>query len=53
MNIQRRGRWLYGAATYLPVDIVSLDYDFWTGPAAMLPYAPNHVHSNWRWFLER
>jgi predicted dehydrogenase len=29
----------------------SLDYDFWTGPAAMIPYAPNHVHSNWRWFL--
>ena len=29
----------------------NLDYDFWTGPAAMLPYAPNHVHSNWRWFL--
>lgn len=29
----------------------SLDYDFWTGPAEMIPYAPNHVHSNWRWFL--
>lgn len=29
----------------------NLDYDFWTGPAAMLPYAPNHVHGNWRWFL--
>jgi predicted dehydrogenase len=29
----------------------SLDYEFWTGPAAMIPYAPNHVHSNWRWFL--
>jgi len=29
----------------------SLDYDFWTGPAAFLPYAPNHVHYNWRWFL--
>lgn len=28
-----------------------LDYDFWTGPAEYLPYAPNHVHSNWRWFL--
>src|SRR6185503_12221642 len=29
----------------------SLDYEFWTGPAAMQPYAPNHVHGNWRWFL--
>lgn len=29
----------------------NLDYDMWTGPAALLPYAPNHVHSNWRWFL--
>lgn len=29
----------------------NLDYEFWTGPAAMLPYAPNHVHGNWRWFL--
>jgi predicted dehydrogenase len=29
----------------------NLDYDFWTGPAAMIPYSPNHVHSNWRWFM--
>lgn len=29
----------------------NLDYDFWTGPAAMQPYKPNHVHGNWRWFL--
>ncbi len=29
----------------------NLDYDFWTGPAAMMPYAPNHVHGNWRWFM--
>ena len=29
----------------------SLDYDMWVGPAAMTPYTPNHVHGNWRWFL--
>jgi predicted dehydrogenase len=29
----------------------NLDYDFWTGPAELIPYAPNHVHGNWRWFL--
>jgi predicted dehydrogenase len=29
----------------------NLDYEFWNGPAALMPYAPNHVHSNWRWFL--
>lgn len=29
----------------------NLDYDFWTGPAAMVPYKPNHVHYNWRWFM--
>lgn len=28
----------------------SLDYDFWTGPAEMIPYKANHVHYNWRWF---
>jgi len=29
----------------------NLDYEMWNGPAAFVPYAPNHVHSNWRWFL--
>ncbi|HVL39115.1 MAG TPA: Gfo/Idh/MocA family oxidoreductase [Fimbriimonadaceae bacterium] len=27
-----------------------LDYDMWIGPAQMVPYKPNHVHWNWRWF---
>ncbi len=29
----------------------SLDYDMWIGPAKMVPYKSNHVHGNWRWFL--
>jgi len=29
----------------------SLNYDLWVGPAKMVPYASNHVHGNWRWFL--
>lgn len=29
IQIQRRGRWLYGDTVFLPVDIVSLDFDFW------------------------
>jgi predicted dehydrogenase len=28
-----------------------LDYDFWTGPAELVPYSANHVHFNWRWFM--
>jgi predicted dehydrogenase len=26
-----------------------LDYDLWTGPAAMLPYSADWVHYNWHW----
>jgi predicted dehydrogenase len=26
-----------------------LDYDLWTGPAAMLPYSEDWVHYNWHW----
>lgn len=28
-----------------------LNYDLWTGPAKLVPYKPNHVHFNWRWFM--
>lgn len=27
-----------------------LDYDLWVGPAPMLPYQTNLLHSSWRWF---
>lgn len=26
-----------------------LDYDFWVGPAEMVPYVECRVHGNWRW----
>jgi len=26
-----------------------VDYDFWVGPAAMMPFNPDHFHKNWRW----
>jgi predicted dehydrogenase len=26
-----------------------LDYDFWIGPAQMMPYIEGRVHKNWRW----
>lgn len=28
-----------------------LDYDFWIGPAKMVPYQSNKVHWNWRWVM--
>jgi predicted dehydrogenase len=28
----------------------SLDYDLWVGPAPMVPYQSNLLHSSWRWF---
>jgi len=27
----------------------NLDYDFWIGPSAMMPYIEGRVHMNWRW----
>jgi predicted dehydrogenase len=29
----------------------NLDYDFWIGPAKMVPYQSNKVHWNWRWVM--
>jgi len=28
-----------------------LDYDMWVGPAPMVPYQSNLLHSTWRWFF--
>ena len=28
-----------------------LDYDLWVGPAPMVPYQANLLHSSWRWFF--
>ncbi len=39
-----------GRQTVQPVP-KGLDYDFWLGPAKFVPYKPNHVHFNWRWFM--
>ncbi len=27
-----------------------VEYELWTGPAAMLPFRPNRFHYNWHWF---
>ena len=27
----------------------TLDYDFWIGPSAMMPFNPCRLHKNWRW----
>jgi predicted dehydrogenase len=29
----------------------NLDYDLWVGPAPMVPYQSNLLHSSWRWFI--
>lgn len=31
---------------------LSLDYDFWLGPAAKRPYQANRAHYSWRWFFD-
>lgn len=30
----------------------NLDWDLWLGPAAWVPYNPDRVHFNFRWFLD-
>lgn len=29
-----------------------LDWNFWLGPAPMVPYQPNRSHFSWRWFFD-
>ncbi|WP_422924214.1 Gfo/Idh/MocA family oxidoreductase [Singulisphaera sp. PoT] len=38
----------HNAATNPPQ---GLDYDFWVGPAEMVPYTEKNCHYNWRWFF--
>jgi predicted dehydrogenase len=38
-------------ATPNPVVPSHLNYDFWQGPAPLEPYKPEHVHFNYRYFL--
>jgi predicted dehydrogenase len=30
----------------------ALDFDLWVGPAPMVEYRPNLLHSNWRWWYD-
>ena len=46
-NIQRRGSIGRGQNTDPPAE---LDYDNWVGPAPMIPYRTNRVHSRWTWW---
>ena len=46
-NIQRRGSIGRGQDTAPPA---GFDYDNWVGPATMIPYRTNRVHSRWTWW---
>lgn len=46
-NIQRRGTIGRGQDTAPPA---GFDYDSWVGPATMIPYRTNRVHSRWTWW---
>ena len=46
-NIQRRGSIGRGQDTAPPA---GFDYDTWVGPATMIPYRTNRVHSRWTWW---
>lgn len=46
-NIQRRGSIGRGQDTQPPA---GFDYDNWVGPATMIPYRTNRVHSRWTWW---
>ena len=46
-NIQRRGSIGRGQDTAPPA---GFDYDTWVGPATMIPYRTNRVHTRWTWW---
>lgn len=46
-NIQKRGSIGHGKPAEAPSH---LNYDEWVGPAAMIPYQANRVHSGWHWW---
>ncbi|MFO1092696.1 MAG: Gfo/Idh/MocA family oxidoreductase [Planctomycetaceae bacterium] len=46
-NIQRRGPLDPGRDTDPPE---GFDYDTWVGPATMIPYRTNRVHTRWTWW---
>ncbi|MGE0608369.1 MAG: Gfo/Idh/MocA family protein [Pirellulales bacterium] len=46
-NIQRRASIGSGQDTNPPA---GFDYDTWVGPATMIPYRTNRVHSRWTWW---
>lgn len=46
-NIQRRSSIGRGQDTQPPA---GFDYDAWVGPATMIPYRTNRVHSRWTWW---
>jgi len=46
-NIQRRGSIGRGQDTAPPA---GFNYDDWVGPATMIPYRTNRVHSRWTWW---
>lgn len=47
-NSQRRSNIGHAKPSNPPAE---LDYDLWVGPAPMVPYQSNLLHSSWRWFL--
>jgi predicted dehydrogenase len=46
-NIQRRGSIGRGQDAPPPA---GFDYDTWVGPATMIPYRTNRVHTRWSWW---